>query len=129
MNNCKFFGNLASDPQLIELPNKKLTRFKLGVNSNIVTKTNERKTERNFLDFVVYGSAAEYIANYFRKGDPILITDALARCETWEKDGKTRSKIVFRVNSFENLVKKRSLAEDNIDNNVNNNLDAHRDVE
>jgi single stranded DNA-binding protein len=122
MNNCKFYGNLVSDPQLVELPNKVLTRFRLCINSNIVTKSNEKKVERNFLDFVVYGSAAEYIANYFKKGDPILVTDALARCETWEKDGKPRSRVVFRVNSFENVNRRNQNNRNNSNSNDNSNI-------
>lgn len=72
---------------------------------------NEIKKTPHFLDFEVWDTAAELIAEHFDKGQPIYVVDATPRQQTWETEGQKRSKIVFRLNKFEfvpNFNKKSS---------------------
>lgn len=68
---------------------------------------NERRLETNgqwvdciqFVDITFWNRKAEIIAEYFKKGSPILIEGAL-QLDRWEKDGKKYSKLKVRGKEF-----------------------------
>lgn len=68
---------------------------------------NERRLETNgqwvdciqFVDITFWNRKAEIIAEYFKKGSPILIEGAL-QLDRWEKDGKKYSKLKVRRKEF-----------------------------
>lgn len=58
------------------------------------------RVEKTYLDCVAWDSGAKIIAENFRKGDQILV-DAFARNDRWtDKEGKSCSRVVFRVEKF-----------------------------
>jgi single-strand DNA-binding protein len=52
-----------------------------------------------FVDVTFWNRKAEVIAQYFKKGSPILIDGAL-QLDRWEKDGKPLSKLKVRGTDF-----------------------------
>ena len=57
-----------------------------------------------FLDVTFFGKTAEIVAQYFHKGDPILIDGKLTQ-DNWEKDGKKYSKLKMIGNGFSFIPK------------------------
>jgi single-strand DNA-binding protein len=101
MNVCMFIGNLTRDPELKSLrDDKKVVTFGIAVNRRYKGRDGEAKKETTFINLEAWGKTAEVIAKYFEKGDPIVITRATFRLDTWKKDGEKRSRPVFRVEDF-----------------------------
>lgn len=97
----KTYGILkfVHDPELIDVGNTVKTNFKLFYNHKRYDNFNNLIKEPHTFDFECWDSAAEFICNNCRKGDEIYI-EAIAKQETWTKDGQVRSKTVFRIEKF-----------------------------
>ena len=85
-NKCLFIGNLTRDPEIKPVGTSKVCKF--GIAMNHRTKAKE---EVCFVDIVAWDKTAEFVAQYFKKGNSILVEGRL-KLETWEKDGKQNSK-------------------------------------
>ncbi|HEU0010461.1 MAG TPA: single-stranded DNA-binding protein [Verrucomicrobiae bacterium] len=84
-------GNLTRDPELRYTPKgTAVTRITLAVNRNYTTETGERKEEVSFVDVDAWGRQAEVIAQYMKKGRPLLVEGRLKQ-DTWE-DKNTHQK-------------------------------------
>jgi len=85
-------GNLTRDPELRYTP-KGMAVAKLGlaINRTWKSESGESKEEVTFVDVDAWGRQAEVIAQYFRKGRPILIEGRL-KLDTWE-DKNTHQKV------------------------------------
>lgn len=94
MNHCTFLGRLTRDVELRSTANgKSVGNFSLAINKN------GGREGVDFLDFVVWEKRAEAMSKYLEKGNLVLI-EADANVESWEKDGQKRSKVVFNVQNF-----------------------------
>lgn len=106
MNKCAFTGRLVRDPELHTFASgKKKVKFSIAVNQKFKNAAGEWESDPSFLDFEAWDTAAETIANRYKKGDFILIDDASIKTERWEDKNtqQPRSKLVFRCNHFELL--------------------------
>jgi single-strand DNA-binding protein len=85
-------GNLTRDPELRYTP-KGMAVVKMGmaINRTWKSESGESKEEVTFVDIDAWGRQAEVIAQYFRKGRPILIEGRL-KLDTWE-DKNTHQKV------------------------------------
>jgi len=84
-------GNLTRDPELRYTPKgTAIARLGLACNRKWKSETGELKEEVTFVDVDAFGKTAETIAQYLKKGRPILIEGRL-RYETWE-DKQTNQK-------------------------------------
>jgi single-strand DNA-binding protein len=85
-------GNLTRDPELRYTP-KGMAVVKMGmaINRTWKSESGESKEEVTFVDVDAWGRQAEVIAQYFRKGRPILIEGRL-KLDTWE-DKNTHQKV------------------------------------
>ncbi len=94
-NKVILVGNLTRDPELRYTP-KGTAIAKVGVAVNRVwtSETGEKKEEVTFVDVDVFGRTAENVAQYMRKGRPILIEGRL-RLDQWDdkQTGQKRSKL------------------------------------
>ena len=101
-------GNLTRDPELKFTP-KGLAIAKLGiaVNRRWKSETGEVKEEVTFVDVDSFGKQAETVAQYFRKGNSILIEGRL-RLDTWDdkQTGQKRSKLGVVLEGFSFLDSK-----------------------
>ena len=96
-------GHTTRDVELRYLPNgTAIGSFGIAVNRKWKSESGEQKEEVSFFDVDAWGKTAETIAQWFRKGSPILITGRLKQ-ETWEdkQNGQKRSKVTLVLDRFE----------------------------
>ena len=93
MNNIVLIGRMTKDPELkYTSTGKGNTRFTLAVSRN--------KDEADFINCVAWEKTGETIAEYFRKGNRILIQGRLS-VSNYEQNGEKRKSTKVVVNSFE----------------------------
>src|SRR6267378_2301249 len=101
-NRVILMGNLTRDPELRYTP-KGTAIAKLGLAVNRVwrTETGETKEEVTFVDIDSFGKQAETIAQYLKKGSPLLMEGRL-RLDQWDdkQTGQKRSKLGVVLESF-----------------------------
>jgi len=68
----------------------------LAINRNWKSATGEMKEETTFVDASAFGRTAEVIAQYLKKGRPILIEGRL-KYDTWEDKQTSQKKSRLRV--------------------------------
>ncbi|HWX18457.1 MAG TPA: single-stranded DNA-binding protein [Candidatus Binatia bacterium] len=84
-------GNLTRDPELRYTPKgTAVARITLAVNRTYTTETGEKKEEVSFVDVDAWARQAEVIAQYMKKGRPLLVEGRLKQ-DTWE-DKNTHQK-------------------------------------
>lgn len=107
-NSCRFKGNLTADPVLkhVGVNNTAVLNFTIIANRVYTKKNGEKNKESTPVYLEAWDSAAEYIANHFKKGDKIEV-EATYRVESWEdsETGQRRSRSKFRVNEFDKLFR------------------------
>ena len=94
-NKVILLGNLTRDPELRYTPKgMAIAKVGLAVNRNWTSETGEKKEEVTFVDVDIFGRTAENVAQYMRKGRPILIEGRL-RLDQWDdkQTGQKRSKL------------------------------------
>jgi len=98
-------GNLTRDPELRYTPKgTAVVRLGLAINRRWKGETGEMKDETTFVDVDAFGKTAETIAQYLKKGRPILMEGRL-RYDTWEdkQTNQKRSKLGVVMESFQFL--------------------------
>jgi single-strand DNA-binding protein len=104
-NKVILVGNLTRDPELRYTP-KGLAIAKLGLAVNRVWKTEsgETKEEATFVDIDAFGKQAETIAQYLKKGSPLLMEGRL-RLDQWDdkQTGQKRSRLGVVLEAFQFL--------------------------
>jgi len=102
-NKIILVGNITKDLELRYTPsNVAVMTFTIAVNT-VVGKDADgnSKTEVLFVDIVTFGKQAETIAQYCKKGSPLLIEGRL-RLRTWEdQNGNKHSKHEVVLSSFQ----------------------------
>src|SRR5205823_3224242 len=103
-------GNLTRDPELRYTPKgMAIAKIGLAVNRTWKNEAGETKEEVTFVDVDSFGRQAEIIAQYFRKGRPILMEGRL-RLDQWDdkQTGQKRSKLGVVLESFSFLDSNRA---------------------
>jgi len=98
-------GNLTRDPELRYTPKgTAVCRFGLAINRNWTSETGEKKEEVTFVDIDAFGRQAEVVAQYMKKGRPIMIEGRL-KLDTWEdkQTNQKRSRLGVVLESFQFL--------------------------
>jgi single-strand DNA-binding protein len=94
-NKVILVGNLTRDPELRYTPKgMAIAKVGIAVNRNWTSETGEKKEEVTFVDVDIFGRTAENVAQYMKKGRPILIEGRL-RLDQWDdkQTGQKRSKL------------------------------------
>src|SRR4029079_12520311 len=94
-NKVILVGNLTRDPELRYTPKgMAIAKIGLAVNRNWTSEGGEKKEEVTFVDVDIFGRTAENVAQYMKKGRPILIEGRL-RLDQWDdkQTGQKRSKL------------------------------------
>ena len=116
MNVAILMGRLTRDPELKYTSNgKAYTNFTLAVQKT--------KDEAEFIDCVAWEKTAENIAEYFRKGNRILIQGRLS-VNSYEQNGEKRKSTRVLVNTFEFIDSKNNSSSQN---NNRNRYDSDED--
>src|SRR5207249_256132 len=98
-------GNLTRDPELkYTAKGTAVTKITVAINRSWKTEAGEAKEEVTFVDVDAFGRQAEVVAQYLKKGRPILIEGRL-RYETWEdkQTSQKRSKLGVVLEGFQFL--------------------------
>ena len=100
MNIAILMGRMAKDPELrYTSGGKAYTNFTLAVQKT--------KDEADFVNCVAWEKTAETIAEYFRKGNRILINGKIVT-STYENNGEKRKTVKVQTFSFEFIDSKNS---------------------
>ena len=100
MNLVVLSGRMARDPEL---------RYTSGgkVYTNFTLAVQKTKDEAEFIDCIVWEKTAETIAEYFRKGNRILVQGRL-NVSSYEQNGEKRKSVKVQAFSFEFIDSKNS---------------------
>ena len=104
-NKVILIGNLTRDPELRYTPKgTAVARIGLAVNRNWRTETGEQKEEVTFIDVDAFGKQAETIAQYVKKGRPLMVEGRL-KLDQWEdkQTQQKKSKLGVVLESFQFL--------------------------
>lgn len=98
INSAIIMGRLTADPELRQTPNGvATTRFTVAVDRNYVKTGEERKAD--FITVVAWRQSAEFVTNYFGKGDMIAVQGSI-QTGSYEKDGITRPTFEIVANNI-----------------------------
>jgi single-strand DNA-binding protein len=95
-------GNLTRDPELRYTPKgTAIAKFGLAINRTWKNETGETKEEVTFVDIDAFGRQAEVIAQYMKKGRPLLVEGRL-KLDQWDdkQTGQKRSRLGVVLESF-----------------------------
>src|SRR5438105_8908200 len=95
-------GNLTRDPELRYTPKgMAIAKLGLAINRTWKNEAGETKEEVTFVDVDSFGRQAEVIAQYFKKGRPILVEGRL-RLDQWDdkQTGQKRTKLGVVLEGF-----------------------------
>ena len=103
MNLVILKANLTRDPEVRYLQtDTAIAAFGVAVNRKWKDDAGNQKEEVSFFDVEAWGKTAETVAQWFKKGSPILITGRLKQ-ETWDdkQTGQKRSKVKIVLSQFD----------------------------
>jgi|SRR6516225_9440785 len=90
-------GNLTRDPELRYTPKgTAIARIGMAINRTWKTETGETKEEVTFVDVDAFGRQAEVIAQYMKKGRPLLVEGRL-KLDQWEDKNTHHKQSKLRV--------------------------------
>src|SRR5690242_12675823 len=96
-NKVILVGNLTRDPELRYTPKgTAIARIGMAVNRTWKSETGETKEEVTFVDVDAFGRQAEVIAQYVKKGRPLLVEGRL-KLDTWEDKNTHQKQSKLRV--------------------------------
>lgn len=104
-NKVILVGNLTRDPELRYTPKgTAIARIGLAVNRKYKDANGQLQEEVSFIDADAWSSQAETIAQYMRKGSPLLIEGRLKQ-DSWEdkQTGQKRTALRVVVENFQFL--------------------------
>src|ERR1051326_2246501 len=102
-------GNLTRDPELRYTPKgTAIARIGMALNRTWKTETGETKEEVTFVDVDAFGRQAEVIAQYLKKGRPLLVEGRL-KLDQWDdkQTGQKRSRLGVVLEGFQFLDSSR----------------------
>jgi single-strand DNA-binding protein len=90
-------GNLTRDPELkYTSKGTAIARIGMAINRTWKSETGEQKEEVTFVDIDAWGRQAEVIAQYVRKGKPLLVEGRL-KLDQWEDKNTHQKQTKLRV--------------------------------
>jgi len=108
-NKVIMVGNLTRDIDLKYLPSgSALAKSAIATSYKYKLQSGEQKEEVCFLDFNMFGRAAEVANQYLRKGSKVLLEGRLIFEQWTAQDGTTRSRHSLRVDEMKMLDSKGS---------------------
>jgi len=106
-NKLIVIGNLTRDIEIRYMPSgSALAKSAIATSHKYKTQTGEQKEEVMFLDFNVFGKAAEIANQYLHKGSKVMLEGRLVLEQWTSQDGSQRSKHSLRVDTMKMLDSK-----------------------
>lgn len=92
LNTVILQGRLVADPELRHTPNNvAVTSFTLAVERSYVKSGEERQVD--FIDVTTWRGTAEFVSNYFRKGQLMAVHGEIRTRTYQDKDGNNRKAV------------------------------------
>lgn len=96
MNNVTLLGRLTAAPELkTTTSGASVTSFTIAVDRRF-QKDGEKITD--FINCVAWRNTAEFIAHYFKKGEPIAVTGEIQTRKYKDKSGNNRVAVEVMIN-------------------------------
>lgn len=106
MNIAVLIGRLTDNPELRHTnSNIAVARFSIAVDRRYVKSGEERQTD--FINIVAWRQQAEFICNYFKKGQLIAIEGSIQTRKYQDKDGNNRTAFEVIANNVSFVGPKR----------------------
>ena len=116
INDVHLSGNLTKDAELRRTQSgTSVLNGSLAVNKRRKDNNGEWVDNTCFVDFVVFGSRAEKLEQYLKKGTKVCIGGSL-RWSSWERDGQKRSKLDVVADEIEFMSKGQQSQSNGYDN-------------
>lgn len=105
MNKVFLIGNLTRDPELVETKEgKHICKASIAVQRDFNNADGERVAD--FFNVVLFGSRADYVGKYIKKGNQIAVCGRLQNRSYEDKDGNKRTVTEIIVDEVQNLTPK-----------------------
>jgi single-strand DNA-binding protein len=106
LNKVILIGHLVADPELRQTPtNASVVTFQIGVTRRFARAGEQNKSD--FFTIVAWNKTADFICNYFKKGNAICVCGSL-QTRTWTaQDGSKRYAVEVLADEA-NFVEKKS---------------------
>ena len=111
MNDINITGNLVMDPTAVTTTGRQLygqydngTSYytnSIAVDRSYINKDGERVKRAEFIDIKAFGKTADFIFNYFQKGDHIIVNGELRSVPYITKEGNKRNSVYVEVKKVE----------------------------
>ena len=103
-------GNITADIELKQSQSgASFCNFQIAVGRNYTKPGEEKKTD--FITVAAFGKTAEFVAKYFKKGSPIIVTGRLEMDNYTDKDGNKRTSYKVMANEVSFAGGKKEEAE------------------
>jgi single-strand DNA-binding protein len=100
-------GRLTRDPELSYTSTNNTPLCKISIANNSNFGKEEKDTDVNYFDIVIWNKMAEICSQYLNKGSQICVTGRLNHNRFTDKDGNKRSKVEIIANNIQFLGGKR----------------------
>lgn len=107
-NKVILMGNLTRDVEVRTTPSgQSVANFSLAVSRSWKGQDGQQQEQTSFINCVAWGKVGEIIAQYVKKGDPLLVSGRLDQRSYEDKDGNKRQAVEVNVEDF-NFIGGRS---------------------
>ena len=100
-NKVILMGNLTRDVEVRTTPSgQSVANFSLAVSRSWKGQDGQQQEQTSFINCVAWGKPGEIIAQYVKKGDPLLVSGRLDQRSYDDKDGNKRQAVEVVVEDF-----------------------------
>lgn len=114
LNNVTLMGRLTADPTLEHTQSDiSVTKFTLAVNRSY--SKSEDKPQTDFIDIVAWRNTAEFVCNYFAKGQLVAVQGKIQTRSYQDREGNKRKAFEIVTDNVYFAESKKKPAEKTID--------------
>ena len=107
LNNVQLIGNVGKDPEVRNFENnKKVASFDFATSETFKDKDGEKKTNTEWHTITAFGSSAERVEKYIKKGKLLYISGKIHYSSFDDKDGIKRKAVEIIADKIKFLDKK-----------------------
>ena len=96
LNKISLIGNLGRDPEVRDYQGTKVASFTLAVNEKYTKSNGEQIDKTEWFRVTFWGSTAEIVEKYLKKGSRVYVDGRLSTSEFLDKEGKNRVSLEVR---------------------------------
>lgn len=128
-NKVILMGNLTRDVEVrTTASGQTVASFSLAVSRSWKGQDGQQQEQTSFINCVAWSKAGEIIAQYVKKGDPLLVSGRLDQRSYEDKDGNKRQAVEVNVEDFNFIGGGSRASGDNTYGSDNKTNTASKDV-